>query len=65
MEGTRVPVRSIVMQWQHGRDLERVRRAYPRLDVPTIREALGLYEQNREEIDRLIEENEQAACAPD
>lgn len=65
IEGTRVPVRSIVIQWQHGKDLERVRRAYPRLDVPTIRDALSFYEQNRAEIDRLIEENEQAASAPD
>ncbi len=49
------------MQWQYYRDLEHVRRAYPRLDVPTIREALAFYEQNQEEIDRLIEESETAA----
>jgi uncharacterized protein (DUF433 family) len=61
--GTRVPVRSIVLQWQHYRDLERVRRAFPRLDAEAIKVALAFYEANREEIDRLIEENERAAYA--
>lgn len=65
IEGTRVPVRSIVIQWRHHGDLEDVRRAYPRLDIQAIREALGFYEQNREEIDRLIEQNDRAALAPD
>lgn len=60
IQGTRVPVRSIVIQWRYRGDLEGVRRAYPRLDIPAIREALGFYEQNREEIDRLIEQNERA-----
>jgi uncharacterized protein (DUF433 family) len=63
IEGTRVPVRSIIIQWQFYRDLERVQSAFPRVNVPTIKEALAYYEAHREEIDRLIEENERAAYA--
>ncbi|MBI4491385.1 MAG: DUF433 domain-containing protein [Chloroflexi bacterium] len=65
VEGTRIPVRSIVIQWQYYQDLERVRSAFPRLNIPTIKAALTFYEANREEIDRLIEENEQAAYSAD
>lgn len=65
VSGTRVPVGSIVLQWQYYRDLEQVRQAFPRVDIPAIKEALAFYEANREEIDRLIEENEQAAYAVD
>jgi uncharacterized protein (DUF433 family) len=61
VDGTRVPVRSIVLQWQHYQNLERVRAAFPRLDAQAIKEALAFYQANREEIDRLIEDNEQAA----
>jgi hypothetical protein len=40
-----------------------VRSAFPRVDLPTIKAALAYYEANREEIDRLIEENERATYA--
>jgi len=63
IEGTRVPVRSIVVQWLFYRDLGRVQSAFPRVDVPTIEGALTYYETHREEIDRLIDDNEQAAYA--
>jgi uncharacterized protein (DUF433 family) len=63
IEGTRVPVRSIVIQWQFHRDLERVQSAFPRVDIPAIKEALAYYEMHRDEIDRLIEDSEQAAYA--
>ena len=65
IRGTRVPVRSIVIQWQYYADLERVRSAFPNVDIPALKEALAYYEAHREEIDRLIEENEQAAYATD
>lgn len=63
--GTRVPVRSVVIQWQLYGDYDRVQDAFPRLDVPAIKYALDFYENNRAEIDRLIEENERAAYAAD
>lgn len=63
--GTRVPVRSVVIQWQLYGDYDRVQEAFPRLDISAIKAALAFYEDNREEIDRLIEENERAAYAAD
>ena len=63
--GTRVPVRSVVIQWQLYQNLECIREAFPRLDIPAIKAALAFYEDNRAEISRLIEENERAAYAAD
>ena len=63
--GTRVPVSSLVVQWQYYHDFERVQRAYPHLDISAIKAALAFYKANRPEIDRLIEESEQAAYAAD
>lgn len=63
--GTRVPVRSIVIQWQASKDLARVRQAFPRVDAVAIKEALAFYRANRAEINRLIEESEKAAYAID
>ncbi|MBI4491685.1 MAG: DUF433 domain-containing protein [Chloroflexi bacterium] len=59
IKGTRIPVRSIVIEYQRYHDLEWVRAGYPQLDVPTIQEALTFYEAHREEIDRSIAENEE------
>ena len=59
--GTRVPVSSVVVQWQMYQDLGRVLSAFPRLDDQSLSAALAYYEANRQEIDRLIDENEQAA----
>jgi len=63
--GTRIPVRSVVIQWQRYHDYAQVQCAFPRLDVPAIQVALAFYEANRQEIDRLIDENERAAYAAD
>src|SRR5688572_24801385 len=63
--GTRVPVSSIVVQWQYYQNYARVRRAFPHLGLPEIKAALAFYEANRAEIDRLIDESEQAAYAAD
>jgi len=63
--GTRVPVSSVVIQWQYYQNVERVQQAFPRLDVPSIKAALEFYEEHRSEVDRLIEENERAAYAAD
>lgn len=64
VKGTSIPVWCIVVQWQFYKNLERVRRAYPSLDIPKIQEALAFYEANREEIDRAIQENEEFANSP-
>ena len=43
--------------------MERVHQAFPSVDIPTLEEALAYYEAHRDEVDRLIEANEQAAYA--
>ena len=65
IEGTRVPVASIVVTYQNYHDLDRIHGAYPHVDTPSIKVALAYYEDHREEIDRLIEEDEQSAMSPD
>lgn len=54
VRGTRVPVRIIVQMYQHYHDVERLCRAFPRLDAEAIQEALAYYEGHRDEIDSLI-----------
>jgi uncharacterized protein (DUF433 family) len=63
--GTRVPVHSVVIQWRYYHDVDRLIQAFPRLDAAAIKTALAFYEANRAEIDRLIEEHEQAAYSTD
>lgn len=58
IEGTRVPVRSIVQVFQAEGDVDVVRRAFPMLDRGTIEHALSFYRAHREEIDRYIAENQ-------
>ena len=63
--GTRIPVRSLVILWDYYHDVERLLRAFPRLDGSAIECVLAFSEVNRTEIDRLIEENERAAYSAD
>lgn len=63
VQGTRVPVRSIVVLYQLYGDTERLQRAFPRLDEGEIREALDFYRAHREEVDTLIAENEDDGAA--
>jgi uncharacterized protein (DUF433 family) len=63
--GTRIPVQSVVVSYQIYGDIEKVRHAYPRLDLTDIQAALAYYDGHRDEIDRLIAENEQAIEAPE
>jgi uncharacterized protein (DUF433 family) len=65
IRGTRVPVSSIVIEWQRSKDVTKVREAFPRVDAAAIGEALAYYDAHREEIDNLIEENEQGALSAD
>ena len=58
MEGTRVPVRTIVEATRYAKDIDDIVRGYPMLDRVAVETALSFYEQNRDEIDRYIEENE-------
>ena len=63
VEGTRIPVSSIVVQWLYYRNLERVLSAFPSLDRHAVDCALDYYDKHQKEIDHLIEESEKAANA--
>lgn len=63
--GTRVPVHSVVIQWQLYHDINRLIEAFPRLDAAAVQTALAFYETHRAEIDALIEEHERAAYSTD
>jgi uncharacterized protein (DUF433 family) len=58
MEGTRVPVRVIVVAERYANDLDEIVRGYPMLDRASVEEALSFYARHREEIDRYIVEND-------
>ena len=62
--GTRVPVRSVVINYQEDQDVSAVCRALA-LDPDAVRQALAFYERNREEIDFEIAENDRLANSPD
>jgi uncharacterized protein (DUF433 family) len=65
IDGTRVPVRSIVIVYQLYGDKARVLKAFPHASPADVEEALAYYEANREEIDRDIAENEAIAAGHD
>jgi uncharacterized protein (DUF433 family) len=65
IEGTRVPVSSIVVQWRVYHDIDSLRDAFPHVDESAVADALKYYENHRAEIDKLIEESERAAYATD
>src|SRR3712207_6714375 len=58
VEGTCVPVRSIVLAHRYYRDIGQVYQAYPMLGRGAVEQALAFYRANAEEIDRYIAENE-------
>ncbi|HEX5416174.1 MAG TPA: DUF433 domain-containing protein [Chloroflexota bacterium] len=63
IEGTRIPVSSIVSLWLAYRDYDRVRSAFPRLDRDAIDCALVYYQLHQPEIDRLITDAAREAYA--
>jgi uncharacterized protein (DUF433 family) len=58
VEGTRVPVRPIVLAHRYYGDAEQVCRVHPMLDQAAVDDALAFYAANAEEIDRYIAEND-------
>jgi uncharacterized protein (DUF433 family) len=55
--GTRVPVRAVVERWKLGESPEIIQSHYPHLRLAHIFDALGYYEDHRQEIDEYILEN--------
>ena len=61
---TRIPVWVLVRARQLGNSESDLLNAYPSLRVEDLRNAWAYYEGHREEIDRLVEENERGVADP-
>ncbi len=57
IKGTRSPVRAIVERWKFGESVEEIARSLPHLRLAQIFDALGYYDDHREEIEKHIELN--------
>ena len=58
IEGTRVPVQSVVLLHNEGASDDRIRELYPDLTPAQIHAALAYYYDNREEVDAQFEEDD-------
>ena len=58
IEGTRVPVRAIVVAWHYEPDIRCMLEAYPHLTPQAIEAALAYYADHRAEIDGYIRAND-------
>ncbi|MBI3968126.1 MAG: DUF433 domain-containing protein [Chloroflexi bacterium] len=58
IRGTRVPVWAVVRTFHYTPDLDYLCEAYPHVARAALEDALAFYESHREELDRLIAENE-------
>jgi uncharacterized protein (DUF433 family) len=58
VEGTRVPVRTIVEATRYVGDIDKIVDGYPMLDRASIESALDFYRHHKAEIDRYIAENQ-------
>ncbi|MBI2331374.1 MAG: DUF433 domain-containing protein [Chloroflexi bacterium] len=57
IKDTRTPVRAIVERWKFGEAAEEIARNLPHLRLAQIFDALGYYDDHREEIEKYIELN--------
>jgi uncharacterized protein (DUF433 family) len=57
IKGTRTPVRAIVERWKFGEGIEEISRSLPHLRLAHVFDALGYYDDHREEIEKYIELN--------
>jgi uncharacterized protein (DUF433 family) len=58
LDGTRVPVRTIVEATRYIGPIEEIVEAYPMLDRTSVEVALDFYRRNQDEVDRYIVENQ-------
>lgn len=61
IEGTRIPVWSIIKWYKLGMPFEEILREFPKLDPAQIHDAFSYYYDNQEEIERDILDNEDEA----
>jgi type III restriction enzyme len=61
VEGTRIPVWSIIKWYKLGMSLEEIMREFPQLNPAQVHDVFSYYYDNQEEIERDILENENEA----
>jgi len=61
IEGTRIPVWSIIKWYKLGMSFEDILREFPKLNPAQIHDAFSYYYDNQEEIERDILDNEDEA----
>ena len=57
VKNTRTPVRAVVERWKFGESAEEIIRSLPHLRLAQVFDALGYYDDHREEIEKYIELN--------
>ncbi len=57
IKNTRTPVRAVVERWKFGESAEEILRSLPHLRLAQVFDALGYYDDHREEIEKYIELN--------
>lgn len=57
IKSTRTPVRAIVERWKFGENIDEIARSLPHLRLAQVFDALGYYDDHREEIEKYIELN--------
>lgn len=58
IKGTRISVRDVVEMWKLGWSIKRILKSYPHIRLAQVCDALGYYDDHREEIHDYIKENE-------
>jgi len=61
IEGTRIPVWSIIKWYKFGMSIENIMREFPQLTPAQIHDAFSYYYDNQEEIEKDIADNENGA----
>ncbi len=57
IKGTRVSVRTIVLNWRRGIPPEEIPNSFPHITLAQVFDALSYYSDNQEEINGYIEQN--------
>ena len=57
VRGTRISVRDIVENWRMGLSPEEIPSIYPQVTLAQVFGALAYYQDNKEEIEKFIEQN--------
>ena len=57
IQETRISVRDVVEHWKMGSSPEEIPSIYPHITLAQVFEALAYYQDNKEEIEKYIEQN--------